>query len=87
VSNHPYQLFSEVKDKTVAKHTLDGPAKKKVKSLAAALDADNAQLISQRWSILCGMLGQRQSEYHRQIVDLLTEEQAARLARMTSFEL
>ncbi len=70
----------------MAKNTLDGPAKKKVQSLAIALDADNSQLINQRWGALCRMLGQHLATYQQQIRNLLTDDQAARLARMTSFE-
>jgi hypothetical protein len=66
--------------------SLEGPAKKKVQSLAAALDADDAALINQRWNGLHKMLGQRIGEYTGQIRKLLTDDQAARLTRMTSFE-
>jgi len=70
----------------MAKHTLDGPAKKKVQSLASALEADNTALINQRWGVLCRMLGQQLDTYSGQIRALLTDDQAARLMRMTSFE-
>lgn len=69
----------------MAKTVLDGPAEKKVRSLAAALDADNGDLIRQRWGVLRSMLGQRLATCQPQIRQLLTDEQAARLARMTSF--
>jgi len=70
----------------MARNTLEGPAKKKVTSLAAALDADNPVLIKQRWSALGQMLGQNTASYYGQIRKLLTDDQAARLARMTSFQ-
>lgn len=70
----------------MAKTVLDGPAEKKVRSLAAALDEDNGDLIRRRWGVLRGMLGQRLVAFQPQIRQLLTDEQAARLARMTSFE-
>jgi len=66
---------------------LEGPAKKKVQSLAAALDADNGALIQRRWGALSRMLGQHLSTYQGEIRTLLTDGQAERLARMTSFEL
>ena len=70
----------------MARNTLEGPAKKKVTSLAAALVADNPQLIKQRWGALSQMLGQNMTNYYGQIRELLTDDQAARLARMTSFQ-
>jgi hypothetical protein len=66
---------------------LEGPAKKKVQSLASALEADNGDMIQQRWGALCRMLGQHLGTYHKEIKELLTDGQAERLARMTSFEL
>ena len=69
----------------MAKHMLDGPAKKKVRSLASALDDDNADLIKLRWGGLRSMLGQRIDSCGGQIRELLTDDQAARLTRMTSF--
>lgn len=65
---------------------LDGPAKKKVQSLAAALEDDNAPLIKQRWGGLRQMLGKNLSNYSGEIRKLLTDDQAARLERMTSFQ-
>jgi hypothetical protein len=54
-----------------------------VQSLALALDDDDAALIKQRWEQLCGMLRQRRDD--GAIKKLLTDDQAARLDRMTSF--
>jgi mannitol/fructose-specific phosphotransferase system IIA component (Ntr-type) len=68
----------------MSRSKLDGPAKRKVLSLATALDEDNTELINQRWSGLCRILGHRPNA--EQVRQLLTEEQAARLTRMTSFE-
>jgi hypothetical protein len=65
---------------------LDGPAKKKVQSLAAALEADDTALIKQRWGGLRRMLGQQLGSYSGDIRKLLTDDQAARLERMTSFQ-
>lgn len=86
-SNRSHHLFAEIKGLDMARSTLDGPAAKKVKSLAAALTADDGELIQHRWAILCRTLRGNSSDYHGQIRKLLDDEQAARLARMTSFEL
>ncbi len=68
----------------MSRTTLDGPAKKKVQSLAAALEADDTALIQQRWGKLRQMLGSRMD--NTEIRQLLTDTQAARLTRMTSFQ-
>jgi hypothetical protein len=65
---------------------LEGPARRKVTSLAAALDEDNGELIRHRWEGLCKALRGHASDHYGHIRNLLTDEQAARLARMTSFE-
>ena len=65
---------------------LEGPARKKVTSLAAALDEDNGDLIRLRWRALCSTLSGHASDYTGQIRALLNDEQAARLERMTSFK-
>ena len=71
----------------MSKSTLDGPAKKKLTGLAAALTADDGPLILHRWAGLCRTLRGNVQQYFGEIRNQLDDEQAARLARMTSFEL
>ena len=65
------------------KSPLQGRALTKANSLIDALDKDNTKLIRQRWRALCGILGTTPAS--RGLRSLLTDEQAARLARTTSF--
>ena len=71
----------------MSKSTLDGPAKKKLNGLAVALTADDGPLIQHRWAGLCRTLRGNARQHFGEIRNQLDDEQAARLARMTSFEL
>lgn len=85
MSNHPHHPSIDTKEQTVARNVLSEIAQKKVRSLAAALDADDRDLINRRWSVLCSLLGQHLDSLLPEIRKLLTKKQAARLERMTSF--
>jgi hypothetical protein len=66
---------------------LEGPALKTAQSLASALAADNGPQIKIRFARLQGMLGKGLGAYKEQVLDLLDDNQTARLTRIIpSFE-
>lgn len=65
---------------------LNGPALSVAQSLAKALEQDNGPLITLRFKKLRGMLGKNLDGHANELRELLDDNMAARLTRITSFE-
>lgn len=61
---------------------LEGPALKTAKSLVTALAEDNGPQIVVRFGRLQGMLGKNLGMYKSQVLNLLDDDQTARLGRI-----
>jgi hypothetical protein len=66
---------------------LEEPARSTAQSLAKALAADDGPNIMLKFTNLQRMVGKNFGNRRGQILALLNDDQVARLARMTSFEL